>query len=68
MQNLMKKSVLMPQLPACNLLSQLGGVSQLEEIIESTPEQDFEDLQLSQQGTSGPGEPIPIRRSERICL
>ena len=49
-----------------NLLSQPSEEGQIKEIDEPTPEKDFKDLQLSQQGIGGSSEPIPVRRSERI--
>ena len=57
-----------PSVPVCNTLSQQGGKSQIQEIIESSPEQDFKDLQPSQEVTTDPTDPTPVRRSERICL
>ena len=68
MQNLSQKTILTPQLPAHDLLSQPSEEGWIEEIDDSTPEKDFKDLQPNQQGTGGPSEPILVRRSERICL
>ena len=40
----------------------------MEEIIEPSPEQELEDLQLSQRPIIGPSEQAQPRRSERIHL
>ena len=57
-----------PSILVHDSLSQQCGEGQIQEIIESSPEQDFIDLQLSQKVTSDPSKPTPIRRSERIHL
>ena len=57
-----------PSIPICNLLSHQGGKGQIQEIIESSPEQDFIDLQPSQDITNDSTELVPIRRNERIHL
>ena len=57
-----------PSVPACDLLSQQDGKGQIDEIIESGPEHELEDLQLSQRPILGPGEQAQPRRSERIHL
>ena len=53
-----------PSVPAHDLLSQQDGEGQIEGIIESDPEHDLEDLQLSQRPIIGPGEQAQPRRSE----
>ena len=57
-----------PSAPARDSLSQQDGKGWIEEIIESGPEHELEDLQLSQRPILGPGEQAQPRRSERICL
>ena len=57
-----------PSIPACNLFSQQGGEGRIEEIIEPGPEEELEDLQLSQRPIIGPSEQAQPRRSERIRL
>ena len=57
-----------PSTPACDLLSQPSGKGQIEEITEPTPEQELEDLQLSQRPIIGPSEQAQPRRSKRIHL
>ena len=57
-----------PSVPAHDLLSQQDGEGRIEEIIESGPEHELEDLQLSQRPIMGPGEQPQPRRSERIRL
>ena len=61
----------MPQItsiPACDPLSQHRGEGRIEEIIEPGPEEELEDLQLSQRPIIGPSEQAQPRRSERIHL
>ena len=67
-QSVPQKPFQAPPMPAGNLLSQPSREGWIEEIDESTPEQDFEDLQPSQGSTGSPNEPIPLRRSEKIRL
>ena len=57
-----------PSIPAHKLLSQPSGEGRIEEIIEPSPDQDIEDLQLSQRPTIGPSEQVQPRRSKRIRL
>ena len=57
-----------PSVPARDSLSQQDGEGRIEEIIESGPEHELEDLQPSQRPIIGPGEQAQPRRSERICL
>ena len=57
-----------PSTPACNLLSQPSGEGRIEEVIKPSPDQEIEDLQLSQRPTIGPSEQAQPRRSKRICL
>ena len=57
-----------PSVPACDLLSQQGGEGRIEEIIEPGPEEELEDLQLSQTPIIGPSERAQPRRSERSHL
>ena len=57
-----------PYIPACNSLSQPSSKGWIEEIIEPSPDQEIEDLQLSQRPIQGPSEKAQPRRSERIHL
>ena len=57
-----------PSVPAHDSLSQQDGEGRIEEIIESDPEHDLEDLQPNQRPIIGPGEQAQLRRSERIHL
>ena len=57
-----------PSIPARNSLSQPSGKGQIEEIIKPSPDQEIEDLQLSQRPIIGPSEQAQPRRSKRIRL
>ena len=61
-------ALLVLSIPVCDLLSQLSGKGQIQEIIESNPEHNSIDLRLSQRLTIGPSEQAPPSRSERIHL
>ena len=57
-----------PSTPGCDLLSQPSGKGWIEEIIEPGPEQELEDIQLSQRPIIGSSEQAQPRRSKRIHL
>ena len=57
-----------PSIPACDPLSQQGGKGRIEEIVEPGPEQELEDLQLSQRPIIGPSEQPQPRRSEEFIF
>ena len=62
---------IVPSVPSalvCDLLSHQDGKGQIKVIIESDPEHELEDLQLSQRPIVGPSEQTQPRRSEQICL
>ena len=57
-----------PLIPVRDSLSQPSGEGRIEEIIETGPDHDIEDLQPSQKPIIGPGNQAQLRRSERIHL
>ena len=57
-----------PSILVHDSLSQSSGEGQIQEIIESSPEQNLLDLQPSQRLISGPSEQVPPRKGERIHL